>query len=203
VSRPEHSMGRWQARTLRRAKGSDVFLSLSLVVLASLTVMTGRKASTYLSPEATQSVAKALDDLELPDTLPDAALVDEHGTRQSLLGRMTKPRALVAFYAAWCGPCQEELPELDRELDQDRANLFVVIGKNDDRIDTRRKLDNLGLRDLGFLVDESDQLTRSARVTSLPTTFAITKQGRVLGRAKGFSRIGIWRMVRKVAGDSK
>lgn len=193
----EPRMGRWQARTLRRAAIEDAILVAALLVVACCTVLAGRAASLYLSTESAADVAKALADLELPGRLPNARLLDEQGKRQGLLTRMKRTRAVVAFYASWCGPCQKELPELYRRVDEDNADLFVVISKNEDGVDTRRKLDNLGLEELGFFVDETDGLHRSARVTSLPTTFAITKHGTVLARATGYSAMGLWRLMNK------
>ncbi|HVJ89074.1 MAG TPA: TlpA disulfide reductase family protein, partial [Labilithrix sp.] len=106
---------------------------------------------------------------------------------------MKNPRAAVAFYAPWCGPCQEELPALSRMIGPS-AELFVVVSADEDLEHTRRQLANIGLSHLGLFVDTTGALAREGRVTALPTSFAISKRGIVLARAKGYSFDGLYRL---------
>jgi cytochrome c-type biogenesis protein len=132
--------------------------------------------------------------MNLPTRLSDVVLLDEKGSPKPLLARMENERAVLNFYAPWCGPCQEELPELVREFEDQPVDLFVVIGKDEDPVDTRRKFDNLGLSEVGFLIDSTGELVRTAQVRALPTTFVITEPGAVELRLSGYSRMGMWRL---------
>ena len=190
-------IGWWQARVLRRAEGGDV---LSLVVLAALALLVlgfGRYSRLGLPPRSAIENAQLLDELDQPTRLPNAPVRDDAGRRGLLFDRMTTPRAIVAFYAPWCGPCQHELPHLAREI-RPLADVLVVVSADEDVEATRRQLGNLGLSDLGFLVDESRRLEHEARVTALPTTFLVSRQGAVLDRTMGYSELELLRLKRKV-----
>ena len=194
------SVGRWRERRLRRATRSDVAAVVCLSLLAALVVMTGRRAACAVQPRSAVELAGVLDDLELPSRLPNAPLKDNSGKNVFLYDCMHGPRAVVAFYAEWCGPCQKELPQLVEQLNN-RAEILVVVSADEDIEATRRALANLELARLGFLVDVSGQLQKEGRVTALPTTFLLTRTVAVLARTRGFSYMEVFRLARRVKGD--
>ena len=190
-------MKAWRAWTLRRATGADTGAVAMLLVLAAATVASGREAATALEPRSALQVHRMLDELELPIRLPDAPLLGESGDRDTLLARIHEPRATVAFYAPWCGPCQKELPQLVASLG-DEAQLLVVVSRDESREETRRQLSNIGLAEVAFYVDESGRLFQEGRVTSLPTTFLVNRGGGVLARGAGYSQLAIQKMQRRL-----
>ena len=48
------------------------------------------------------------------EPMPLLQLTDLHGQMQSLPGAYTGRPLLINVWASWCGPCIEEMPELDR-----------------------------------------------------------------------------------------
>jgi thiol-disulfide isomerase/thioredoxin len=89
----------------------------------------------------------------------------------------------VDFWATWCGPCLEEMPNIKTLYDEHHEAGFEVVGVNLD--------DNLGrvgafVRTQGLawphLVSESGQdhpLANYYGVYQIPTTFVIGRDGRV------------------------
>jgi thiol-disulfide isomerase/thioredoxin len=146
--------------------------------------------------------SELFDDLDVPARLPNASVADQNGQIAPLWDRFTRPRSAVGFYAAWCGPCQKELPQLARQIG-DRADVVIVVSADEDLEHTRRQLANLGLSKLGFVVDVTGQLTRDAHVSALPTTFLVTRQGGVIMRTRGYSMMALMRLVRKAAPDDR
>ncbi len=157
------NVGWWLERRLRRATSRDLLALATLALLAVLTVMAGRNAHLSLRPRSAAELGEYLDELELPTRLPNAALVDAAGNHTTLFERIHGPRAVLAFYAPWCGPCQKELPHLADKVGK-RAQLLVVVSADEDLEHTRRALANLDLSDLGFVVDISGELQKQGRI---------------------------------------
>jgi thiol-disulfide isomerase/thioredoxin len=178
---------RWRARTLRRFTAVDLAYGGAVIGLVALALWSGHAAARHLSPSGAQSVSRLLDDLELPTLLPNAALVREDGTTTKFWDASSAPRTVVSFYAPWCAPCQEELPMLVTATAAQPARLLVVVGPDEEAVEVRKQLDNLGLKDLHYYVDARRELETGGRVTALPTTFLIRKFGRVQERIVGYS----------------
>ena len=178
---------RWRARTLRRFTGVDVAYCGTVVGLVALALWSGHAAARHLSPSGAESVSRLLDDLELPSVLPNAPLVRDDGANTRLWDASTGPRTLISFYAPWCAPCQEELPMLVTATSAQPERLMVVVGPDEEAVEVRKKLDDLGLKDLRYYVDAKRELEAGGRVTALPTTFLIGRAGRVKERIVGYS----------------
>ena len=154
-------------------------------------------AAHHLSPEGASSASRLLDELELPSTLPNAALMRDDGASTRLHELTREPRTIVTFYAPWCAPCQEELPVLVRGTSQHPARLAVLVGADEEPREVRRKLDNLGLKDLRYYVDKDGQVQAGGRVTALPSTFLLGRAGRVLERVVGNSEFRLQMLMYK------
>ncbi len=134
-----------------------------------------------------------------------AALLSQHGVRAieppapasdftlpNLAGGVTSLSdyygswVVLTFFATWCGPCRSELPTLER-LHQKRAERgIVVLGVSVD--DDRRPLDPF-VRQLGLtfpiLWDERKEAGAAYRATSIPTSYLVDPQGRLVGVSRG------------------
>ncbi len=191
---------RWRARTLRRATAVDIAYCSTVLGLVALALWSGHAAARHLSPSGAESVSRLLDDLELPSVLPNAPLLRDDGANTKLWDVSTAPRTIVSFYAPWCAPCQEELPTLVTSISGKPERLMVVVGPDEETVEVRRKLDNLGLKDLHYYVDAKRELEAGGRVTALPTTFLIGRLGRVQERIVGYSGFRLQMLAFKALG---
>jgi hypothetical protein len=77
----------------------------------------------------------------------------------------------------------------------------VVVGADEEAREVRRKLDNLGLKDLRYYVDTDGQVHAGGRVTALPSTFLLGRAGRVLDRVVGNSGFRLQMLMHKAANE--
>ena len=84
---------------------------------------------------------------------------------------------VVHFYAAWCGPCIQELPELNKAISRLNAEGFQVIGLTDDPLATIAKTHKRF--NLEFPLYNLEGSLRGNGVPSIPTTFVLDKSGSV------------------------
>ncbi len=94
---------------------------------------------------------------------------------------------LVNFWASWCGPCKQEMPQLNRLYEKYRGSGFVLLGVN---IDDDARLGaataaRWGLR-FPVLLDADKAVARRYDLGSMPATVLIDRDGRVRYLHRGY-----------------
>jgi peroxiredoxin len=131
-----------------------------------------------------------------PDAVPDQAatalfaltLPDADGTRRSLQAWRGK-LLVVNFWATWCTPCIEEMPELQRFADEFASRNVAVLGigvDEEDKIRDFRRQHGLSIPLLAAGFDGmqlAQQLGNPQPV--LPYTALISPDGRVVEEHSG------------------
>lgn len=110
---------------------------------------------------------------------PDFELTTTRGERFRLSENVGKKIIVLNFFATWCGPCREEMPELNRYFNEHKAEPFLLLGIDDeerqDHVD--QFLKELKL-DFPAGID-SGPIGKQYGVTALPTTVLIGVDGKV------------------------
>jgi peroxiredoxin len=94
---------------------------------------------------------------------------------------------MVNFWATWCSPCRQEMPQLNRLYEKYRASGFVLLGVNVDE-DTRHAADvatKLGLK-FPVLLDTDKAVSRAYDLNTMPSTVLIDRDGRVRYLHRGY-----------------
>lgn len=87
---------------------------------------------------------------------------------------------LVNYWAQWCKPCAEEIPELNR-LARKHAGQALVLGVNFDRVqgdELRRQAEAFAI-DFPVVVNDPGALLGLPRPSALPTTYILDPEGKL------------------------
>jgi thiol-disulfide isomerase/thioredoxin len=123
------------------------------------------------------------------DCLPEVNYIDTDGVAYpyaSLAGKVV----LVNFWATWCRPCQQEIPDLSRMYDKYKAKGVVFLGVMTDTPDNQTLLNFKSDFEMSYPVvrANSDVMVSYGYPDAMPTTFVYDRHGKQI-----FSRIGLVR----------
>ena len=94
---------------------------------------------------------------------------------------------MVNFWATWCGPCRQEMPQLNRLYEKYRAAGFVLLGVNVDD-DTSKATDVAGKLGVTFpvLLDTDKAVSKLYDLSTMPSTVIIDRNGKVRYVHRGY-----------------
>ena len=101
----------------------------------------------------------------------------------SLLGKVV----VFDFWATWCGPCRAQHPlyeDVKKRFKDDPTVVFLSISSDEDRAAVKPFLAEQGWKNAVYF---EDGLSRTLRVSSIPTTIVFAKDGSVISRMNGFN----------------
>ncbi len=94
---------------------------------------------------------------------------------------------LINFWASWCGPCRQEMPELDELQSQYRDLGFTVLGIN---VEQNREAAERVLKDIpvefSVLFDEDNRVSEEYGVDAMPATLLVDRSGVIRFAHRGY-----------------
>ncbi|WP_207708957.1 TlpA family protein disulfide reductase [Heliomicrobium undosum] len=122
---------------------------------------------------------------------PDFKLMSLYGKEESLSAYKGKP-VVVNFWASWCQPCRNEMPDLNefaKEYEGKVAVLGVNLTFNDKEKDVRNLVQKLDIKFPILLDNDPNNLAAEAyRIQPIPATFFIDKDGNIADVLVGAAR---------------
>ncbi len=138
-------------------------------------------------PEYTEAVQEALDEalkLQFGQPAPEFTLQDLDGQPISL-SQFKGQVVLLDFWASWCGPCIENLPDL-RKIKERTAGqpvVFLNLSLDDDEAAWRKAVDKHGIKGVHVrAVGLGSDVAKSYQVSSLPSYYLVDSQGLLVER---------------------
>ena len=108
----------------------------------------------------------------------DFALADL-SRRSFRLGALRGKVVMLNFWASWCGPCHQEMPQLEKLHREFSRRGLVLLGVNGESEQDARNF----VRENGYtfptLVDSGNKVAGQFRVTAIPTSVVIDREGRI------------------------
>ena len=146
-----------------------------------------------------ESAASSPEEEEYPVVAaPDFTLVDQYGNEHTLSDYKGKT-VFLNFWATWCGPCKQEMPDIQQlyldhgENTGDVIILGVAAPKSEDNPFNQETLDADGIADFleegGYtypvLMDTTGDVLMNYGISAFPTTFMIDSDGNLFGYLQG------------------
>ena len=94
---------------------------------------------------------------------------------------------MVNCWATWCGPCRQEMPQLNRLYEKYHAAGFVLLGVNVDD-DTSKAAEVAGKLGVTFpvLLDTDKTVSKLYELSTMPSTVIIDRDGKVRYVHRGY-----------------
>ena len=117
---------------------------------------------------------------------PDFTLRSMTGPNMRL-GEQRGRVVMVNFWATWCGPCREEMPQLNRLYERYKSAGFVLLGVNVDD-DSHKAADVAAKLGVTFpvLLDSDKVVSRLYDLSTMPSTVIIDRDGKVRYVHRGY-----------------
>ena len=123
---------------------------------------------------------------KVPFTPPKLAILSENGSE--LLSSHKGKVILLNVWATWCAPCLKEMPSLDELAKIFPENKFKVLPVSQDKGGlpiVKPFYTKLDLKNIDIYVDPNGEVYRAFALRGLPSTFIISKEGKLIARLEG------------------
>ena len=136
-------------------------------------------AAGFASPLASAAVATQA-------AAPDFTLKSMNGPNLRLAEQRGRV-VMVNFWATWCGPCRQEMPQLDKLYQRYKASGFMLLGVNVDD-DVRKAGDVAAKLGVTFpvLLDTDKAVSKLYDLSTMPSTVLIDRDGKVRYLHRGY-----------------
>ena len=120
------------------------------------------------------------------ENAPNFTLKNLDGKEISL-NQFRGKHVLINFWATWCGPCKIEMPSLEALYERFKDRNFVLLAISNDMFGANIVKPFVKAHNINFpvLLDQRLKVSNAFGVVSLPTTFMIDPQGKIIGTLFG------------------
>lgn len=120
--------------------------------------------------------------LQSGEPAPDFSMVLEDG-RFVRLSELQGAPVVINFWATWCGPCRQEMPELVKAAHEEDVLVLAVNVQ-----EARQPVEQFAAEfemELPVVLDGEGKLRRLYRVPGLPTTYFVDRNGTIASLVVG------------------
>lgn len=167
----------------------------------------------WLAPSQAQLYAQAIDKLRRESKMAtmkidlQLVLATSNGETTTLQDQMAGKKAvLLDFWASWCGPCMQLMPELKKKAEHLKKHGIVVAGMNKDDEKAEMVAEKVrGEQGIEFpwLIEPADRpFTKMLEIDSIPRMILVGPDGKVLYNGHPQDP-GLWSALQKIDPEIK
>lgn len=149
------------------------------LALAGLALAVGAIMLAQSAPAAAPTIATSdsIYSFQVGSPAPEFKLETLEGQTVSLQDFRGK-NVVLNFWATWCPPCRSEMPDM-QQLSEERSDVVVLaVNLQEARDPVSSFITKYGLR-FPVLFDRTGEVSQAFKVSSLPTSFFIDKNGNI------------------------
>lgn len=122
--------------------------------------------------------------LEIGQFLPDFTYVDQFQKKFSLNQVKGSRGTLVVFWASWCGPCRQEIPELKKLYAKYKNKGISIVSISTDHNITEWKkallYEKMSWPNLSNLPGNSKEINQTYNLNAIPSMFLLDKDNKII-----------------------
>lgn len=172
--------------------GGVILLIVGFIMFfrGSNSLLEEQKGKINNSTSINENITKDTEDEEVQ--APNFTLIDQYGKIHDLKSYKGKT-VFLNFWATWCPPCREEMPNIESIYIEygENKNEVVILGVAAPSLGNEGSTEDIikFLKDNGYsfpvLFDNGGKVMNSYNISALPTTFIIDKDGNIKGYVPG------------------
>ena len=108
---------------------------------------------------------------------------------------------IVDFWATWCIPCKEELPDLSllkSKIKKYNIDVLTISIDKKDIKDQLKFLSNNGASDLDNFFDKEMKIFRALKLRGIPTTIIVDQNSFIISKYEGILKWGEDEIINKI-----
>ena len=114
---------------------------------------------------------------------------------------LKKKGYVINFWATWCVPCKEELPDLSllkSKIKKYNIDVFTISIDKKDIEDQLKFLSNSGASNLQHFFDKEMKIFKALKLRGIPTTIIIDQNGYIVSKHEGILKWGKDEIINKI-----
>ena len=114
---------------------------------------------------------------------------------------LKKKGYVINFWATWCVPCKEELPDLSllkSKIKKYNIDVFTISIDKKDIKDQLKFLSNNGASNLEHFFDKEMRIFKALKLRGIPTTILVDKNSFIISKHEGILKWGDDEVINKI-----